>query len=213
MRGSAATPWCLLLAACGGGTSIGPSPAGAIDAAPAAFDVRFETTQGPLVMHCERRLAPNGADRFYDLVRRGFYDEAAIFRVVPGYIAQFGLHPLPEVDADWKRAYIPPDRVATSNERGSVSFAQIGLPAGPGLTADMRTTQLFINLKDNPGLDGRGFAPLCHVTKGLDVADRLYSGYGDAGPDQGRIRDEGNAYLKREFPRLDYIQKANLLAP
>lgn len=214
MRG-AAIPLCLLLA-CSGSDSSGAATAGLTDperatvTAPATFDVRFETTQGALVMRCERALAPHGADRFFNLVRAGFYDDAAFFRALPGYVVQFGLSSRPDVNAHWKGRYIPPDRVVAANVRGSVSFAQIGEPAGPGLTPDKRSTQLFINLKDNRRLDGLGFAPVCHVTEGMDVADRLFSGYGHAGPDPIRIRNEGKAYLKRAFPRLDYIVRATI---
>ncbi len=208
-----AAPFFCLLLACGGPPAPDGAltdPARATDAAPATFEVRFETTQGALTMRCERALAPHGADRFYNLVRAGFYDDAAFFRALPGYIVQFGLSSRPDVNAHWQGRYIAPDRVAASNARGTVTFAQIGDPAGPGLTPDKRSTQLFINLKDNARLDELGFAPLCKVAEGMDVADRLFTGYGNAGPDPNRIRNEGKAYLERDFPRLDYIVRATL---
>jgi peptidyl-prolyl cis-trans isomerase A (cyclophilin A) len=147
-------------------------------------------------------------DRFYELVASGFYDNVRFFRVLPGFVAQFGIHGDPAVAEAWEKMSIPDDPVVQSNKRGTVSFAT----AGP----NTRTTQLFINYRDNPALDGMGFSPIGEVVEGMQVVDSLYAGYGEGppdgrGPDQGRIRREGNSYLEREFPKLDYIRTARIV--
>lgn len=185
-------------------------PEQAIEKAPDRFRVRFETTKGPFVIEVKRAWAPQGADRFYNLVRLGYYDDVTFFRVIEGFMVQFGIHGDPEVGSVWRSAQIPDDPVTQSNKRGMVTFAT----AGPGT----RTTQVFVNYKDNSGLDGQGFAPFGRVVEGMSVVDKLYSGYGEgaprgAGPDQGRARSEGNRYFRGDFPKLDHINSAGLVAP
>ncbi|HUL02662.1 MAG TPA: peptidylprolyl isomerase [Gemmatimonadales bacterium] len=179
-------------------------------AAPATYRVRFETTAGTFVVEVHRDWAPLGADRFKELVTSGFFDGVRFFRVVSGFMAQFGVNGDPAVAAKWRDKRIADDPVKKSNTRGMVTYAT----AGPGT----RTTQLFINYRDNSMLDAQGFAPFGQVVEGMDVVDRLYSAYGDGPPrghgvDQGRLQAEGNAYLEREFPKLDYVRKAALLTP
>ena len=182
------------------------APASLSEKAPESFKARFETSKGSFTVEVTRSLAPNGADRFYSLVRAGYFTDVEFFRVVSGFMCQFGIHGDPKVAAAWRAARIPDDPVKGSNGRGAITFAT----AGP----NTRTTQLFINFVDNSSsLDGMGFAPFGKVIEGMDVVDKIYSGYGEgaprgAGPDQGRIQQEGNAYLKKEFPKLDYIKSA-----
>lgn len=176
--------------------------------APETFMAQFDTTKGKFTIEVTRSLSPNGADRFYNLVRSGYFNDVAFFRVVPGFMCQFGIHGDPSVSAKWREANITDDPVKGSNTRGTITFAT----AGP----NTRTTQLFINFGDNSRLDGMGFSPFGKVTDGMDVVDKIYSGYGDGapygrGPDQGRIQSEGNAYLKKDFPNLDYIKSAKIL--
>lgn len=170
--------------------------------APAEFSVRFETSAGPFVVTVTRAWAPQGADRFYNLVRHGFYDGARFFRVLPGFVAQFGINGNPAVSARWRDATIPDDPVTQSNRRATITFAT----AGP----NTRTTQLFINFADNTTLDSRGFTPFGRVVEGMDIVDQLYSGYGES-PDQGLIQQRGTAYLAAAFPKLDSIAHATLL--
>lgn len=172
--------------------------------APPQFRVRFETSAGTFVVAVTRAWAPKGADRFYNLVRHGFYDRARFFRVLPGFVAQFGISGDPAVSARWRDATIPDDPVTQHNVQGTLTFAT----AGP----NTRTTQLFINLSDNTRLDGRGFAPFGRVVEGMAVVDRLYAGYGES-PDQGMIQARGNAYLASAFPRLDSIARATIVPP
>ncbi len=174
------------------------------DRSPETFRVRFETSRGDFVALVHRAWAPHGVDRFHRLVETGFFDGCRFFRVLDGFVAQFGIHGDPGLSAEWRRRTIPDDAVVESNTRGRVTYAM----AGPG----SRTTQLFINCGDNPGLDEIGFAPIAEVVEGMDVVDRLYAAYGEGaprgrGPDQRRIQREGNAYLDREFPRLDAIHR------
>jgi len=177
--------------------------------APDSFKVRMATSQGPFTVTVHRAWAPQGADRFYNLVRGGYYDDARFFRVIRGFMVQFGIHADPAVSVLWKEAALPDDPVLETNTRGRITFATRG--------PNTRTTQLFINYTNaNSRLDGMGFAPFGEVTEGMDVVDKLYSGYGEgaprgAGPDQGLIQAQGNEYLKSGFPNLDYIQKAELL--
>lgn len=170
--------------------------------APEVFVARFDTSEGVFRVEVTRSSAPLGADRFFNLVRNGFYDEVRFFRVLPGFVTQFGLNGDPAVSAVWINQRIADDPVTQSNVMGTLSFAT----AGPGT----RTTQVFINLVDNTGLDGSGFAPFGRVIEGMDVVQAFFSGYGEgppsgAGPNQGRIVNEGNAYLAAEFPDLDFI--------
>ena len=180
------------------------------DGVPETFRVRFETSGGDFVVEARRSWAPHGVDRFYDLVASGFFDGCRFFRVLEGFVAQVGISGDPVTSATWRRRTIPDDRVVESNRRGRVTFAM----AGPG----SRTTQLFINLVDNPGLDGMGFAPIAEVVQGMEQVDELYAAYGEGpprggGPDQARIQRDGEAYLAREFPRLDAIRRTVVIPP
>lgn len=193
-----------------GATPAFANPAVLHERAPDAFRARFETTAGPFVIEVHRAWAPLGADRFYNLVKSGYFDDTRFFRVVAGFMVQFGIHGDPQVAAAWHDQRIPDDPVGQSNRRGMVSFAT----AGPGT----RTTQVFINYGDNSRLDAMGFAPFGQVVEGMDVVDRLYPGYGEGapgglGPVQGRIQAEGNAYLDRAFPKLDQVRRVTLVAP
>jgi peptidyl-prolyl cis-trans isomerase A (cyclophilin A) len=175
--------------------------------APAEFKVRFETTRGDFVIAVKRAWAPIGADRFYNLVKLGFYDDAAFFRVIPGFMAQFGMHADPRVTGRWRNAQIKDDPVVESNTRGRLTFAKTGAP-------NSRTTQLFINFGDNRGLDGQGFAPFGEVVEGMDVVDQIFPiGEGaprGRGPSQQMIQRRGNEYLRAQFPDLDYIKRARI---
>ncbi len=177
------------------------NPASLKEQAPATYSVLFQTSAGDFTVQVNRDWAPHGADRFYNLVKNGFYDGCRFFRVVPGFMVQFGLNGDPSVQAAWRGANIPDDPVKQSNKRGYITFAT----AGP----NTRTTQVFINFADNAGLDGQGFAPFGRVTKGMDVVDKINSGYGEK-PNQGSIQMQGNAYLEKEFPKLDYVKKATV---
>jgi len=183
------------------------NPAGLTEQAPATYKARFDTSKGPFVIEVHRAWAPRGADRFYNLVKNGFYDDVRFFRVLGGFMAQFGINGDPALMAKWRVARIADDPVKQSNQRGMVSFAT----AGPGT----RTTQVFINFGNNGSLDGMGFAPFGKVVSGMNVVDSLYADYGEGapsgrGPDQGRLQTEGNAYLKKNFGRLDYVKKATI---
>jgi peptidyl-prolyl cis-trans isomerase A (cyclophilin A) len=176
--------------------------------APATFKVKFVTTEGDFVVESQRDWAPRGVDRFYNLVKHGYYDGVCFFRVISGFMAQFGIHGDPKVSAAWRPEHLQDDPVKQSNKRGYISYAM----AGP----NTRTTQLFINYGDNSRLDRDGFAPIARVVEGMDVVDRLYSAYGEGaprgkGPDQGRLQTEGSAYLSKEFSQLDCIKKATLI--
>ena len=212
----------LLLAGCGGeGDSASGGPTASDDpllnptspemtaTAPDTYQVRFETTKGDIVVQVQRSLSPNGADRFYNLVRNGYYEGVRFFRVIDGFMAQFGMHGDPRVTAALRAAPIQDDPVMASNTRGMVTFAMTGQP-------NSRTTQVFINYRDNSNLDAMGFAPFGEVVEGMDVVDQLYSGYGEgapngSGPSQAQIQAEGNEYLERDFPQLDYIERATIV--
>ena len=183
------------------------NPAALNEQAPATFKANFDTSKGTFVIDVHRDWAPQGADRFYNLVKNGFYDDVRFFRVISGFMAQFGIHGDPAVASAWRNAQIKDDPVKQSNKRGFVTFAT----SGP----NTRTTQLFINFGDNAALDKQGFSPFGQVTTGMDVVDKIYNGYGEGaprgkGPDQGRVQSEGNTYLTKEFPRLDYIKAATI---
>lgn len=201
----------LLLAGSLGGCARGSAllrPAPVAPPAPEVFRVRFETTRGPFVVEARRSWSPAGADRLYYLVRNRFYDEARFFRVVPRFMVQFGLSGDPRVSEVWRERFIRDDQVLQSNLRGTVTFATSG--------RDTRSTQLFVNYADNRFLDRQGFSPVGRVVEGMAVVDSLYAGYGEAppsgrGPLQPRIQAQGNEYLKRDFPRLDYIRKARIV--
>jgi peptidyl-prolyl cis-trans isomerase A (cyclophilin A) len=184
-------------------------PAKLKEKAPDTFKTRFETTKGAFTIEVTRSLSPNGADRFYNMVRSGYFTDVAFFRVVPGFMCQFGIHGDPKVTAAWNEARIPDEPVIGSNTRGAITFAK----GGP----NTRTTQLFINFGDNSRLDGMGFPPFGKVTQGMDVVDKINGEYGDMaeqggrGPSARRCQQEGNAYLKKDFPNLDYIKSATVL--
>jgi len=175
--------------------------------APESYKAKFETSKGAFVIQVTRSWAPNGADRFYNLVKNGFFDDARFFRVIDGFMVQFGISGNPDVSAAWTNATIPDDPVRESNARGTVTFAT----AGP----NTRTTQVFINFNNNSMLNGQGFAPFGKVVSGMNVVDSFYKGYGEGaprgnGPNQGLLKSQGNAYLLTQFPKLDYIKKATI---
>jgi peptidyl-prolyl cis-trans isomerase A (cyclophilin A) len=183
------------------------NPASLSEQAPASYKAKLDTTKGVVVIEVRRDWAPNGADRFYNLVKNGFYDDVRFFRVVSGFMVQFGINGDPKISASWRNARIKDDPVKQSNKRGTVTFAT----SGP----DSRTSQVFINFADNSPLDAQGFSPFGQVTAGMNVVDALHGGYGEGaprgrGPDQGRIQGEGNAYLTKDFPNLDYVKKATI---
>lgn len=172
------------------------------ETAPPTFRAVFDTSAGMFVIQVHRQWAPHGADRFYNLVKSGFYDGNRFFRVVPKFVAQWGIHGNPVVAQAWSKARLPPDRAWQSNSRGRVTFAMAG-------AADSRTTQVFINYGNNNRLDIEGFAPIGEVTSSMILVERLFSGYGEE-VDQGRLTAEGNAFLARYFPQLSYIKTATV---
>jgi len=179
------------------------NPAGLTEKAPATYKAKFDTSKGAFVIEVHRDWAPLGADRFYNLVKNGFYDDIRFFRVLDGFMAQFGMSGSPEVQGVWMTQRLKDDPAKQSNKRGYVTFAH----AGP----NTRTTQVFINFGDNANLDAQGFPPFGQVVDGMDVVDKLYSGYGRNNvPNQGRITTEGNAYLQKEYPKLDFVKKATI---
>jgi peptidyl-prolyl cis-trans isomerase A (cyclophilin A) len=192
-------PALLFLAACATTPPAAP---------PEDFKVRFVTSKGDFVVQVTRAWAPLGADRFRELVGTGFYDGARFFRVLPRFVAQFGIPGDPKLAAQWDDKAIADDPVRQSNTRGRITFAT----SGP----NTRTTQLFVNYADNARLDRHGFSPFGEVVSGMEVVDAFHADYGEGapqgkGPDQSRIEKEGNAYLEREFPKLDYVKTARLV--
>jgi peptidyl-prolyl cis-trans isomerase A (cyclophilin A) len=172
--------------------------------APAVYRARFDTSQGTFVIEVHREWAPLAADRFFNLVKHGFYDDARFFRVLDGFMAQFGLNADASIQRAWQTANLRDEPVAQSNTRGSVTFAKESSPHS-------RYTMVFINYADNSYLDQQGFAPFGRVVTGMDAVDRLYSGYGRQNvPDQRRILREGNVYLQAEYPKLDFIRRATI---
>jgi len=169
--------------------------------APATFKVKFDSSAGPFVVEVTRAWAPNAADHFYTLVKNGFYNEARFFRVVPGFMVQFGINADPAVQAKFKNS-IQDDPVKESNKKGYVTFAQTSAP-------NSRSTQIFINYKDNAFLDGQRFAPFGRVISGMEAVEKINSEAGEK-PNQGAIQSQGNAYLKKEFPKLDYVKTATI---
>ncbi|MGA2325934.1 MAG: peptidylprolyl isomerase [Bryobacteraceae bacterium] len=175
---------------------------------PDVYRASFETSRGSFVVEVTKSWAPEGAERFYRLLQWRFYDDARFFRVVRNFVVQFGINGNPAVEARWRDMTFADDPVKQSNLRGTITFAT----SGP----NTRTTQVFINLKDNAQLDKRGFAPFGKVVEGMEVVERLYNGYGDSpprgeGPDQNLIETQGNAYLESKFQMLDYIKRARIL--
>ena len=176
--------------------------------APKKFKIEFETTQGKVVVESTRAWAPKGVDRLYNLVQNGYFKDVAFFRVLTGFVAQFGIHGDPKISKIWKKAPIKDDPVKESNTEGMLTFATAG--------ANTRTTQMFFNLANNKRLDAMSFAPIGKIVTGLDVIKKLHAGYGEGspmgrGPAQGKLQDEGNAYLKKSFPKLDYIKSAKIV--
>ena len=183
-------------------------PKQANEQAPDQYNVRLKTTKGDIVLSLTRDWAPLGVDRFYNLVRVGYFENISFFRVIEGFMVQFGISGDRKVNSAWTNAQIQDDPVKKSNLRGFLSFAT----AGP----DTRTTQLFINFGNNATLDGMGFAPIGEVIEGMDIVDSIYSGYGEGqprgeGPNQQRMKTLGDSYLSKEFPKLDYIQSASVI--
>ena len=176
--------------------------------APDTFQVKFTTTRGDFIVAVNRAWAPIGADRFYNLVNHHFYDNASFFRVVPGFVVQFGISAYPPVAAAWEKANIKDEPVTQSNKRGYLTYAKTSMP-------NTRSTQIFINLNDNTGLDRQGFSPFGYVdAQGMKVVEMLYDQYGDsAGPDQDQISKQGKPYLDKGWPKLDSIKTATLIGP
>ncbi|MDP3719176.1 MAG: peptidylprolyl isomerase [Acidobacteriota bacterium] len=195
----------------GGAAAQAPSlkdPASLKEQAPASYKVKFDTSAGVFVVQVNREWAPLGADRFYNLVKSGFYDDARFFRAISGFMVQFGINGDPAVSAAWRNARIGVDPVKQSNKSMYITYAMGGSP-------DTRTTQVFINYGNNANLDSMGFAPFGEVIEGKDVVNKIHTGYGEGaprgrGPEQGRVQMEGNAYLMKNFPKLDYIKKATI---
>jgi peptidyl-prolyl cis-trans isomerase A (cyclophilin A) len=211
MRSSLLPFAALLLATCSAppkpaGEKKGPPPPPAKP--PAAYKVKFETSKGDFVVEVRREWAPQGADHFFELVQTKFYDGVRFHRVVRGFVCQFGISPNRQLQQIWGGTKIPDDPVKLKNRKGTIAFAQLG--------RDSRTTQVFLNLRDNPSLDTSGFAAFGKVTVGMDNVERLYSSYGEvaprgSGPDPTQIEIQGYSYLERQFPRLDSITRATLV--
>ena len=178
------------------------------DKAPETYQVKFETSKGDFTVSVTRAWAPQGADRFYNLAEHHFFDNESFFRVLKGFVAQFGISAYPALNAVWQKATIKDDPVTQSNKKYFLTFAKANDP-------NTRTTQFFINLADNPRLDGMGFAPFGQVTEGMNVVATLYTDYGEgpptgSGPDQDKIQEQGKAYLDKNFPNLDFIKTTTL---
>jgi peptidyl-prolyl cis-trans isomerase A (cyclophilin A) len=191
----------VLAGACGDRTAQSSDTAVAATA-PDSFRVAFETSRGTFVVEAHRAWAPNGADRFYQLVRAGFFDDTRFFRVVPEFIAQFGINDKKKVNERWEKLKLADDPPRETNARGTITFTN----SGPG----SRSHQMFVSLADNPRLDKAGFVPVGRVIEGMAVVDSIYSGYGEA-PEQSFIQTLGNSYLTRMFPKLDYVRTARVL--
>ncbi len=189
----------LALAGCTSASKQSASQGSAAD----TYRVLLDTSRGPVVIDVDRSLAPNGAQHFYELVKAKYFDGARFYRVVPGFVVQWGAAADPAVTKKWS-ANIPDDPVKATNARGTIAFAATGQP-------NSRSTHLFISLGDNARLDAMGFAPIGRVDSGMDAVDNIYSGYGER-PDQTMIAARGNAYLEKEFPRLDYIKSARIVS-
>ena len=189
----------LFLAACGKSDKV---------AVPDVFRVKFTTTQGDFVVEATRAWAPRGVDRFHELVNMRYFDENRFFRVVPGFVAQFGVHKDYDIHDRWRKYFILDDPPKEKNVRGTLAFAQ----SDP----NTRATEIFINLADNAALDAQNFVPFAKVVSGMEVVDKLYSGYGELRPegkyiDPNRVENGTNAYLEPHFPKLDYIRRAVFL--
>ena len=178
------------------------NPAALKERAPNMYKVKFDTSAGVFEIEVNADWSPNGADRFYNLVKNGYYDGCRFFRVVPGFMVQFGINGDPAIQRNWENANILDEMVKQGNTRGFITYAKSSAP-------NSRSTQVFINYKDNSSLNRQGFAPFGKVISGMEVVDKIYSMYGEK-PDQGRIQAEGNAYLTKDFPKLDYVRKATI---
>ena len=209
MRFVSQSSWiCAALLFAGCSSSSQPAQSGQTPHAPDIYKVSFDTSKGAVVIEVHRDWAPVGADHFYELVKSGFYDGARFFRVLPSFMAQFGIAGDPQVNGKWQDKNLQDDPVKQSNTRGMVTFAKTSLP-------NSRSTQLFINTGNNARLDSDGFAPIGQVVSGMDAVDNFYNGYGEGapegrGPDQQQANQQGNAYLEKGFPQLDYIKKATV---
>jgi len=175
---------------------------------PEVFRVQFQTSQGDFIVEAPRAWSPHGVDRFHELVRNRFFDQARFFRVLPGFIAQFGVHRDFNVQATWRNLFIVDDPQKEKNLRGTLAFAK----SGP----NTRATEIFINLADNRALDDQNFVPFARIVQGIEVIDKFYAGYGEMRPegkwiDRARVEEETNEYLVQRFPKLDYITKAQIL--
>lgn len=178
------------------------TPAQLTEKAPDVFKANFDTSKGPFVIEVHRDWAPNGADRFYNLVKNGYYDETRFYRVIPGFMVQWGIHGNPAVAKAWDGATIKDDPVKQSNKTGFVSFASLPTP-------NSRTTSLYINYGNNTNLDAMRFAPFGQVVSGMDVVTKINAEYREK-PDQQQMKARGNAYLTQSFPKLDYIKTATI---
>jgi peptidyl-prolyl cis-trans isomerase A (cyclophilin A) len=193
-----------IVAICTLGVLGGQAPSSQADEqAPESYQVEFETSAGNFTVEVTRKWAPNGADRFYELVQKEFYKECRFFRVIPGFMVQWGIHSDPGVQKNWRGATIPDDPTVASNQKGFITFAKTSAP-------NSRTTQMFINYGDNARLDNQGFAPFGRVIKGMDVVEKINPKHSED-PDQELMQVQGNAYLKANFPDLDYIKSIKLL--
>ena len=179
------------------------TPSALKERAPNVFEAKFDTSAGVFVVEVHAEWAPNGADRFYNLVKNGYYDGCRFFRVLTGSLVQFGINGDPVVQRNWTNANIPDEPVKQGNTRGFVAYGKSAAP-------NSRATQVFVNLKDNSYLNRQGFAPFGKVISGMDIVDKIYSAYAEKSNDQDRIKSEGNAYLTKNFPKLDYIKKATI---
>jgi len=198
---------CLCVLSCSSNVSEPAKKSAALEPTPDTYRVKFETNKGDFIVEVHKDWAPLGADRFYDLVRKKFFDGGRFFRVLPKFVVQFGINGDPAVSQLWGQLRIVDDPVKQSNRRGYVTFAT----SGP----NTRTTQVFVNLANNQRLDSKGFAPFGRVVEGMDILDRFYAGYGEGaprgnGPDQSKIEQQGNTYLESHFPKLDYIKRARV---
>jgi peptidyl-prolyl cis-trans isomerase A (cyclophilin A) len=178
------------------------NPAGLTEQSPATFKVDFDTSTGMFVVEVHRDWAPLGADRFYNLVKNGFYDDVRFYRVIPNFMVQFGMSGNPAVTAAWNGTTLNDDPVKQSNKRGYITYANTGRP-------NSRGTNLFINYKDNAFLDPQRFAPFGQVVQGMDIVEKINAQYGEQ-PEQPLMISQGNAYLIKAFPKLDYIKTATI---
>jgi peptidyl-prolyl cis-trans isomerase A (cyclophilin A) len=179
------------------------NPALLNETAPEKFQAKFETSKGDFVIEVTRAWSPLGADRFYNMVKNGYFDNCRFFRVVENFMVQFGMSGDPKITQAWRAVPIKDDPVKQSNKKGYVTFAKTGAP-------NSRTTQIFINFKDNAFLDNQGFSPIGKVIEGMDIVNSVYKGYGES-PDQGMIQAHGNAYLQKDFPKLDFVKAATII--